>query len=343
MFRRRFRKLERRICKLLSARHDKPLPAATAQESTLTEELRATFREILNPEQEADCSSEEEWLGNVNRLRELVLNEDPREFLRWDVILKTMYVAYARYTKPELDYLKNRPDWNERWRHAIKESSVGHPVPYWRYPDSSENLIHHAYHVAQFEDKTGRRLDSMDLIVEFGAGYGSMCRLIHGLGFRGRYIAFDLPAFSALQRFFLKSMPLTVHSFDRFKKETSGIACLSDLSQLNALISDQGDASESMFVATWSISETPIKLRDSILPLLSSFKAFLIAYQAQFQEVDNIAFFRSWTAARPDIQWRDWKIEQIPNRNRYLVGIRRSAGTKRTDTEQGVEVAKSNS
>ena len=39
--------------------------------------------------------------------------------------------------------------------------------------------------------------------------------------------------------------PLTVHSFDQFKKETSGIGCLSDLSQLNAVISDQGDVSES--------------------------------------------------------------------------------------------------
>ncbi len=71
---RKLKKLERRICRLLSARHDKPLPAATAQENALAEELRAAFREILNPEQEADFSSEEEWLSNVNRLRLIIIS-----------------------------------------------------------------------------------------------------------------------------------------------------------------------------------------------------------------------------------------------------------------------------
>ena len=339
----KLKKLERRICRLLCARHDRPLPPETARDKALTEELRAALRDITEPEQAAESASEEEWLSNVNRLGELVFNEDPREFLRWDIILKTMYITCADYTKPELKYLRGHPDWNTRWRDAVKESHVGHPVPYWRYPDSSENLIHHAYHIAQFEDRTGRRIDGMDFILEFGAGYGSMCRLIHKLGFRGRYVAFDLPAFSALQKFFLKSMSLTVHPPDRFREEASGIACVSDISQLSALISGQGDMSESMFVATWSISETPVGLRDSILPLLSSFKAFLIAYQAQFREVDNIAFFKGWTAARTDIQWWDWKIEQIPNHNRYLVGRAKSAGTRKAGIRQKVEVARSNS
>lgn len=343
MLSKKLRKIKRKIYRLLSARHDRPLGPRTEKEEELVEELKSVFRYISIPEQKVDSSSEEEWLGNVSRLRELVLEQDAREFLRWDVILKTMCIAYASYTGPELAYLKNHPEWESRWCHAIKESPVGHPVPYWRHPESSENLIHHAYHLAQFEEKTGKRVDSMDLILEFGAGYGSMCRLAHNLGFRGRYIAFDLPAFSALQRFFIESISLTVHSVDGFKRAASGIACISDVGLLREIISDMADKTGSMFVATWSISETPIQLRNSILPLVSSFDAFLIAYQSQFGEVDNIGFFSDWAAARDDVRWHDWRIKQVPNHNRYLVGMRKSAENKVAKGKPEVEVAKSNS
>jgi len=343
MVSKKLERFKRRIYQSLSARHDRPLGPPTSEESELVGQLKGAFREMSLPKQKAGSSSEEEWLGNVSRLRELVLEQDPREFLRWDVILKTMCIAYASYTAPELDYLKSHPEWKNRWRHAIEESAVGHPLPYWRHPESSENLIHHAYHLAQFEDKTGRRIDAMSFVLEFGAGYGSMCRLIHNLGFKGKYLAFDLPAFSALQRFFLESLSLTVHSSDEFQAASRGITCISDVGLLRKVISDRADKTGSLFVATWSISETPLQLRNSILPFVSSFEAFLIAYQAQFGEVDNVSFFRDWAAARDDVQWHDWRIKQVPNHNRYLIGKRNSAEDKTSTSKPEVEPAKSNS
>ena len=101
MFRRKYRKLKRRIYRLLSARHDRPLPVATAEENALAEELRATFREMLNPEREADFSSEEEWLSNVNRLRELVLNVN--KVLTHDMLLRKVWGP--EYTE-EREYLR---------------------------------------------------------------------------------------------------------------------------------------------------------------------------------------------------------------------------------------------
>lgn len=77
---------------------------------------------------------------------------------------------------------------------------------------------------------------------------------------------------------------------------------------------------DSMFIATWSISETSIRLRNSILPLITSCKAFLIAYLSQFQEVDNIEFFKNWTAAQANVEWQDWSIEHLGKGNRYLIG-----------------------
>jgi hypothetical protein len=51
--------------------------------------------------------------------------------------------------------------------------------------------------------RLGSCLHDADCIVEFGGGFGSMCRLIGALGFRGRYVIFDLPPVLALQRYYL--------------------------------------------------------------------------------------------------------------------------------------------
>lgn len=171
------------------------------------------------------------------------------------------------------------------------------------------------------EEKTEVRVNSMCFIFEFGGGYGSMCRLFHNLGFNGKYVIFDLPGFSALQQFFLRSVGIKVHSVDSFKTAEGGVVCISDLEILGEILS-YVEASNSMFIATWSISETPINLRDSILPLISQFKAFLIAYQNQFGEVNNLDFFRSWRETQSEIEWHNWQIEHLPP-NSYLVGIRK--------------------
>ena len=322
LLRKIMKKSRQAIIRSRTKKHDKPLPAPTEEESQRVTYLRERFKGLFIPEPSDAPPSEKEWLANVNRLKELVLLEDPREFLRWDVILKTMSVTHAGYTTPELKYLQTLPTWDSRWRQAIEESQVGHPIPHWQYPKSSGNLIHHGYHVAQFEEKTGLSVDGMDFILEFGGGYGSMCRLIHQLGFRGRYVIFDLPAFSALQEFYLGSLNLRFHTLDLFDVGNPGVLCISDPDVLTSILSESQENSNPLFIATWSLSETPIDLRSFILPLISSFKAFLIAYQDQFNEINNIEFFARWRASIQEVQWEDWKLEHLPNHNRYLVGVK---------------------
>ena len=165
----------------------------------------------------------------MNNLRELVLTDNPREFLRWDVILGTMFVGNEDYVVTELDYLRGKPDWSERWEKAIEEVESGFPIPFKKYPRSSGNLIHQAYHVSQLEEKTGVFLDQIDFICEFGGGYGCMCKLFHNLGFKGKYVIYDFPHFNALQKYFLKTVGITVHTFDKFQSEKIGVACVSDV------------------------------------------------------------------------------------------------------------------
>jgi len=124
----------RRFAKLMTKLYDKPLKSSSEREKKLVEELRDIFRDLLVSMPDNLSDSEKEWFCNQKRLVELVLNDDPREFLRWDVIVKTMSVTFARYTHEEFRYLRNHSEWASRWSKAIAEHSVGHSVPYWRYP-----------------------------------------------------------------------------------------------------------------------------------------------------------------------------------------------------------------
>jgi len=252
-----------------------------------------------------------EWANNESRLRQLLLDSDPEEFLSWDVMIKTMFVRNQTYTEFELKCLREQPDWESRWQQAIRESPVGRPAPCRWLPCSSGNLIHHAYHLVQLEQKAAKRISDFDLIFEFGGGYGSMCRLVYNLGFRGDYVIFDLPTFSLLQEFFLS----------RVIDSSKMIVCyISDLPRLRDALADR--TNNSLFIATWSVSEVPIELRETILGLVSPFGAFLTAYQKQFAQVDNIDFFRRWRESQQGIRWSDWRIDHLPNHH-YLIGVQK--------------------
>jgi hypothetical protein len=146
-----------------------------------------------------------------------------------------------------------------------------------------------------------------------------MCRLFFNLGFRGRYIIFDLPPFSGLQVYFLKTLGLPVKSVLEFSTANTGIICVSDVDDLRRTLRNQMDQKNAMFLATWSLSECPVSLRNSILPLVSEFQTFLITYQDTFGEVDNREFFYNWMQTIADAGWNAWQIEHLPGNN-YLVG-----------------------
>jgi hypothetical protein len=311
--------LKNLIVKIANYYIEKNLPLISAQECKALKDLRSVASQTPVSETKNCTLAEGEWFENMNQLQRLILTADPRKFLQWDVVKRTMFINFASYSLTELRSLKSLTDWNFRWRKAIKEAPTGCPLPFVFYPSSSANLIHHAYHLSVFEQITGVKIHSLDCIMEFGGGYGSMCRIIHKLGFRGKYIIFDLPLFSALQKYFLSSIGLTILTPEQFLSSDSGVLCISDLAELTKVIASENPKQESLFIATWSISEAPIKIRESIHPLVSNFKSSLIAYQHKFGEVDNINYFDSWQSASQADKWVDFPIKHIRG-NSYLIG-----------------------
>lgn len=300
------------------------LPIADSAESALIGELRSEIQNLPPIDNHTGSKAADEWANNRIKLRDMISNDDPRRFLSWDVIHRTMYVNDANFLAVELDELTSQPNWPNRWKSVLQESNVGTPQRYAKFPVTSGNQIHHAYHLAKFEKSTGTTLPTVDFVIEFGGGYGNLCRTAFRAGFSGKYVIFDLPEFSALQRYFLKSHGITVcQTMDELSRLPGpGVCCISNIDEIaqTNICSNNG-----VFIATWSISETENSLRKKILamPMINNIPNWLIAYQASFGEVNNEDFFNEITRT-DNTNWINFEISHLP-KNYYLFGRKKSS------------------
>lgn len=243
-----------------------------------------------------------EWDIFQKKFLQFIKNEDLNNFLQWQVINDTMF-----FNAPYIEFLslKNSKNWT-LWKKGIKESSVGNPKPYIHYLHTSGNLVHHAYSMLQLIDlvpiSTALKAER---IIEFGGGYGSLCRLIYNLGFNGKYEIIDFDVFNHLQKFYLKQV-LDRQNFGKINFQT-------EFNKLNF----EG----SLFIGLWSLSESPIEVRNKIIPFILKSDLILIAYQHDFSNIDNQKYFEENLVISNDYIWRNYPIEHLPN-NHYLIGIK---------------------
>ena len=277
-------------------------PAKRTGEASLDYNSLVALKESIKKLQTEDplVDSRDSWQRNRSQLRLMLLSRDLGAFLKWDVIKKTMI-----FNAPLKEYWGLRKNWS-MWRNAIIEDSVGMPEPYRFNNRSSGNLVHHAYHLQQILGNYVDAITDFDMIIEFGGGYGSMCRLISNLGFTGEYIIFDLPEFSILQESYLSSI----------RNKPSN---LSLVTKLDDLISFEKSCKKILLIATWSLSEAPLDVRKRFLELVN-FDYALLAYQGAFDGVNNNAFFDMLRNKNKEIKWEKIPIKHIPG-NTYLIGF----------------------
>ena len=293
-------------------------------DKNLVKELRAAYKNLpvftkIEPEGTGKSNPLDTWKGNLNLLKDNVLNSNVHSFLKWGIIRKTMNNgSNADYVYDELTFLKNHKEWSF-YQKGLKENWIGERSMYPFYPRSSATLIHHSYHLAMFESNTSIKSINHDCILEFGGGFGSMCRLNFNLGFNGGYIVFDFAHFSLLQQYYLKSCNIPVVTIDEFIRTKKGVVCISDIDKLNIILDSFDQKSSILLIATWSISEAPISVRDSFLNSCDNVTNFLIAYQDNFEKVDNKKYFDSFKKNQANAWWHDSKINHLPSDN-YLFG-----------------------
>ena len=273
-----------------------PTPGERHAAEALREEM-ATISTPLRPCQPG--TAEEAWLRFRTALRSDALTKDCRFFLNWPVIKRTMFVSPRRKSVRMLELPALR---EAGWLPYLSEDFIGTPMLITGLPTST-NLIHHAYHLLRFEQATGKSISEYPRVFEFGGGYGSMCRLVHRLTFGSSTVTIlDLPEFTALQRYYLGLLSIPA-----------------------ILVSSAGEldpaAPADLFIATWSVSEVPVADRRLVLEYASLSRAFLIAFQDQFGEINNVEFFQDWIET---VEGVVWTMEETGHRkgNYYLFGAR---------------------
>ena len=277
----------------------------SSKEKALIEQLRGQIKTLSSKE----MSATEFWSKKRKELFDQIQNHDPRNFTRW----KVMYPMFFEPDPLELERLRSSPNWKE-YEKVLKEDRIGNPTPYKNYPASSGNLIHHLYSLNEFCIKTGKQISDRKVIFEFGGGYGSFCRLCYRMGFKGSYVIFDLPEYSIFQNYFLSSLELPLNvSLSKVSIADNTTSLISDINELSKM------PSPDLFVALWSLSETPVELRDKVLGLLSGGTDHLIAYQNEFQGIDNGSYFEKFKNSKKDVDWSSYPISHIKGSN-YLFG-----------------------
>lgn len=271
-------------------------------EVTLINELREKVKKISISH--SPDAIHNKWVRGVQEIRQAILSKDPKNFLQWDVIRICMFVGNALFILRDYIYLRKN-NWN-KWKKAIIEKNYVYTEPYLLYPKSSGNLVHQAYHLAKFESISGKNINDHDFIFEYGGGYGGMCLLIHNLGFKGKYIIYDFSVLLALQNFYLKMNGLE-----------SNIFCIDNLNKVKKMIPKKG---KKLFIATWSLSESPLEIRKKLYPILKLMDSHLIGYQDYFGNIDNHKYFQDYQAKLSKFKWWSQEIPQLKN-NYYFFGF----------------------
>jgi hypothetical protein len=287
----------------------------TSREAALARRLAAELRAIAEADDAGTGS--DFWRATCRDLVTMATENDPLFFMRWEPIRATMVHGATPSIIGSWWRLRRSPDWRDTWAPALRHEQYGHPPPFPPMPATNAIAIEHASHLFRFREATGAAFHDAGCIVEFGGGYGSMCRLIHALGFRGNYVIFDLPHVLALQRYYL-----ALHGIDT---ETN-VQLTSDPDTVHHLIGEKQFSA----ISTWALSEMPISLRERIEPILQrpACRKILLSYQARFEGNDNRAYFTSLASRiSASVDWMDVPIGErselsSPFDSFYLFGVR---------------------
>jgi len=113
---------------------------------------------------------------------------------------------------------------------------------------------------------TPEDLASTNTILEIGAGLGDMADVVCKAGFKGKYIVYDFPELLAIHKWYHTQMGIT------------NVEYVSNPDELESV---------DLCIATYSLTEMPLTLRDEIVSKIKDTKKWLIAYSYENFKIDN--------------------------------------------------------
>tara|TARA_B100000795_G_scaffold15888_1_gene10675 strand:- start:3277 stop:4218 length:942 start_codon:yes stop_codon:yes gene_type:complete len=218
------------------------------------------------------------------RLYLLLKKKDIKNFLREGFIQKMFFLHNRFFVYMELRALKNEKKW-PLYKRLIEEDAIGNPIRYFLYQKSSGNRINHVYHLSVLSRELNIDLTDIRKVFEFGAGYGCMARIFSRLNQNIKYLCFDTYYVNLLQYYYLKHNNLDVG----FSKKNN----FTLISNLETIRYNLKKNLKSLFIANWSLSETPISFRKNFISIIRKNDFILICFQEKFEDINNLKYFNT--------------------------------------------------
>lgn len=205
------------------------------------------------------------WQSYLDQLKDINLNN----FLQNPIIKKTMYPLHVEWVKPRLEYLENRVEQKELKRLLKIPVVFGAKITNDKY-QTDDNTISHLYHIKFWEEKTGNRIQEIKSVMEWGGGYGNLCRIIRMMNPDCEYTIFDFEQICNIQFLYISNtIPIKK---TRDNKDLSIKLIFIDSNYFDA-IQFKGD----LFISTWALNESA---PDAVRCVIGNLEAnnFLLTY-----------------------------------------------------------------
>ncbi len=210
----------------------------------------------------------------------LLHDNNLKNFLRKNFIQKMFFLQNRFFIYQELMELKKSKKWNF-YKNLLVEDSIGNPIRYFLYLKSSGNKINHVYHLSVLENELKIKLKKrIKKVFEFGGGYGCMARIFSKINKNIKYTCFDTFYVNLLQYYYLSHNNLNVG----FEKNKNFF--------LNSKLENTKEKND-LFIANWSLSETPIQFRNKFYFKIANSKYIFICFQEKFENIDNLKYFNN--------------------------------------------------
>jgi hypothetical protein len=213
------------------------------------------------------------WENFKNEVKYKLETDKIENFFNWDVIVRTMVAGIDDIEFQTLLGSKYWPFWEKNLEETILK-----PNSYSRFPPTSTNNAHHAYSLDVLMNFSNLMLNEYTTVLDFGGGYGNTCRLFKKCGHNDNYIIYDIPELIQIQKFYLESNNLNEKII--FKSNEDKV---------------ENIKSNSLFLALWSLTETPVFERKKMLDNLNffSFDNIFIAMGKTFFNENNIEWLNN--------------------------------------------------
>ena len=215
-----------------------------------------------------------------DKIRILLKSKNIKNFLRYNFIQKMFFLHNRFFIYQELKEIRKSKNW-KYFKYLIKEDNVGNPIRYFLYLDSSGNRINHGYHLYILEKELNIFLKKdIRSVFEFGGGYGCMARIFSKINKEIKFTCFDTNFVNLLQFYYLKHNNLNVG----FSKKNNFY--------LTSKLKNRTNKYD-LFLANWSLSETPINYRKKFFIKIKNSKYIFISFQEKFENLNNLEYFNN--------------------------------------------------